>query len=468
MNTKEKYLLKNTGILTVSNLSSKILIFLLVPLYTGVLSKAEYGTYDLAITTVYLLYPILTVNIVDAVMRFAMDKAYAPSSVAKIGWRYICTSVLCVAVIAAVFYGFNIYPKMTPYLLYTVLYYVAYTLNQFFIQLAKGLEKIAVMGVAGVIGAAVTVCANLLFLLVFRWGIDGFFAANILAQAVSAVYILLRVNFVKMLKEQGSGVDEELKKQMLAYAVPLVLTAVAWWANSFTDRYVVTLFAGLAANGLLSIAYKIPQVLNAIQAIFIQAWHVSAIKEHEDDRSEEFYGTMFLLVMTLMEAATAWILFFNRNFAKLLYANDFFAAWEFVPFLLLSSLINTAAGLLGAILAAEKNSKLMAKSAVYGLVFNLVGNFALIPFLGIQGGAIATAISSLVIFAVRIAACKGRMDTTGHWRVYVTWALLFGQAIVEISALSRWFQAGLMVVMLVLNAKILVKLVQRLPRKKVK
>ena len=76
MNTKAKYLIKNTGILTISNFSSKILVFLLVPLYTSVLSTAEYGTYDLAISTVTLLYPILTVNIVDAVMRFAMDKKY--------------------------------------------------------------------------------------------------------------------------------------------------------------------------------------------------------------------------------------------------------------------------------------------------------------------------------------------------------------------------------------------------------
>lgn len=65
MNTKAKYLIKNTGILTISNFSSKILVFLLVPLYTSVLSTAEYGTYDLAISTVTLLYPILTVNIVD-------------------------------------------------------------------------------------------------------------------------------------------------------------------------------------------------------------------------------------------------------------------------------------------------------------------------------------------------------------------------------------------------------------------
>lgn len=74
MNSKYKYLIKNTGILAISNFSSKLLVFFLVPIYTSVLSTAEYGTYDLAMSTVLLLYPVLTVNIVDGVMRFSMEK----------------------------------------------------------------------------------------------------------------------------------------------------------------------------------------------------------------------------------------------------------------------------------------------------------------------------------------------------------------------------------------------------------
>ena len=74
---KSEYLLKNMGILTLSNFASKILVFLLVPIYTSILSTEEYGSYDLAVSTATLLFPILTLNIVDAVMRFSMDKDYS-------------------------------------------------------------------------------------------------------------------------------------------------------------------------------------------------------------------------------------------------------------------------------------------------------------------------------------------------------------------------------------------------------
>ena len=51
MKDKLKYLGKNTLLFALSSFSTKILLFLLVPLYTSVLTTAEYGTADLITTT---------------------------------------------------------------------------------------------------------------------------------------------------------------------------------------------------------------------------------------------------------------------------------------------------------------------------------------------------------------------------------------------------------------------------------
>ena len=58
--------MKNMGLLTIGNFASKLLSFLLVPLYTNVLTTKEYGTFDIVVTTISLLLPILSVNIIDA------------------------------------------------------------------------------------------------------------------------------------------------------------------------------------------------------------------------------------------------------------------------------------------------------------------------------------------------------------------------------------------------------------------
>ena len=94
MKQKYQYLVKNIGILTLSNFSSKILVFLLVPLYTSVLSTTEYGIFDLVSSTVQLLMPIFTANIMGAVMRFIMDSSIEKDYVVEIGVKYIMSGCL--------------------------------------------------------------------------------------------------------------------------------------------------------------------------------------------------------------------------------------------------------------------------------------------------------------------------------------------------------------------------------------
>ena len=57
-NQKYKTLLNNTFLLGLGTFGSKLLTFLMVRFYTGVLSPSDYGTADLIMQTANLLIPI--------------------------------------------------------------------------------------------------------------------------------------------------------------------------------------------------------------------------------------------------------------------------------------------------------------------------------------------------------------------------------------------------------------------------
>ncbi len=63
--TQYKYLAKNIGILAISQFGVKLLSFFLVPLYTSILTTEEYGIYDLFSTTILLLIPFVTLNMLS-------------------------------------------------------------------------------------------------------------------------------------------------------------------------------------------------------------------------------------------------------------------------------------------------------------------------------------------------------------------------------------------------------------------
>lgn len=443
------------GILTISNFSSKILIFLLVPLYTSVLTTTEYGSYDLSVSTATLFYPILTCNIVDAVMRFLMDKESDNKKIASIGMKFILISLILFGAGMFFLYATGIWPDIHGLEGFIFLYYTSYVINQFLIQFAKGLEKIKEMGISGVVSTLVTVSANILFLIVFKWGLTGFFIANILAQGMSAIYLGLKIKIIDYIDNLHT--DNLLEKEMLAYSIPLIASTIGWWINSTADKYVVAFMIGVSANGLLSVAYKIPQILNTIQGIFIQAWQISAIKEYGEKDTAVFYGNTFAIINLMMCACCSWLIVLTRPISYLLFAKDFYVAWKYVPFLLISSIFNCASGLLGPILSAQKNSKAMMWSALIGASVNIVMNIVLVYFCGIQGATIATVICSYVIYALRKKAIGKAILIDKYWSVLLTWVLLCFQAFVASYVSNYYLEILIMLILLVVNIQTIKK-----------
>ena len=70
-NSTNKYtnLLSNTLILGLGVFASKFLVFLMMPLYTGILSPEEYNLADLISQTANLLMPLACIGITDGVFR---------------------------------------------------------------------------------------------------------------------------------------------------------------------------------------------------------------------------------------------------------------------------------------------------------------------------------------------------------------------------------------------------------------
>ena len=152
-----------------------------------------------------------------------------------------------------------------------------------------------------------------------------------------------------------------------------------------------------------------------------------------------------------MAAACSVLIIMAKPIGHVLYQKEFYIAWQYVPFLLIASVLNSASGFLGPILSAKKASKPMAMSAVYGASANVVMNIAFVYLIGIQGATIATVISSFIIYWVRKRAVGNEIRIEGYGIVLVTWVLLCVQAIFEIYTPFWWAEVVVMILMLAIN-----------------
>lgn len=406
---KEKYkkLLKNTTFLFISSFSSKVLIFLLVPLYTSVLSTQEYGIYDLLYSVIQLVTPIFTLNIMESIFRFSIEESNNKKQTFTIGIKYIVNSIVLIVVIACILnYMYDI-EFLGDYLIYSILLYSIYVIHDMIIQFTRGLDKVKDISIAGVIETISMILLNILFLIVLRRGLRGYFMAMILSLSVPTIFLIIKNRlwqFVEFTKEIIKISDYE--KQMIMYSLPLIFISLSWYINNVADRITVSVISGVEANGIYSISYKIPAILNALQSIFVQAWQISAIKEYKSESKDEFYTKTYNACQIIMVMFCSILIMLTKIIAKVLFAKEFYSAWEYVPILLIYIVFNTLSGTVGAIFSAAKDTKKLAMSGIVGAIINILLNIILVYKYNAMGAAIATLISSIVIWAMRMIATR--------------------------------------------------------------
>lgn len=424
---KYKYLIKNMGLMTISNFGSKILSFLLVPLYTSILTTEEYGIYDLYTVTIFLLAPIFSLNIVEAVMRFSLDKDKDRKEIFSTAiLQYVIAVVLCFCIIF-LNVKIELIKSFCYYPVYFVLYFALSLLADLMVQFARGMERLVDVTISGIISSLCTLGFNILFLVVFKAGLKGYFLASCSAFVASAGYLIIRLKAWRYIRFKAAF---SLRKKMIEYSSPMILNTIGWWINNVSDKYVVTILCGTAANGIFSVAYKIPSILTMFQTIFNQAWTISAVKEF-DENSGEFYSNIYKVYNFLLVILCSGLIICNKFIARILFANDFYIAWKYAPFLMLSVIFGSLSNLLGGIFAAAKNTKVYAKTTMIGAIVNIFANIGLVLVFGPVGAAIATVLSNAIVWACRInEANKIISIKVNYMRNAMSYILIFIQCTV--------------------------------------
>ena len=286
-----KYLFKNIGLLTLSSFATKLLSFFLVPLYTNILTTTEYGTYDLMNTTVGVLIPILTLNVQDAVARFAMDKKQNRKAIVSVAMKILMVANAIVALGLVINGIFRFSTLIRDYAVFFFLMFFIQTVSGVVTCYVRGIDQIADLSVSSVLVSIFTIGCNIIFLAVFKWGLNGYFLANIIGPLMQIVYLIVRAGMLHDTDLKSDFAAE--KKAMLDYSKPMIANSVAWWINNTSDRYIVIFFCGLAENGIYSVSSKIPSILNIFQSIFSQAWTLSAVKDFDPEDKNGFFANTY-------------------------------------------------------------------------------------------------------------------------------------------------------------------------------
>ena len=468
---KLKYLTKNIALFSISNFVSKILVFLLVPFYTNVLTTYEYGVADIIQVTLLLLVPMVTLNIGEAALRFGVEEVGNRDGIFNVGIKYIVRASVIVALISFALRGIISYipiidaskvDEIKWYLLLFIFLFIANSLYEFLVLYFQGCEIVETVVIGSITCTFITIVLNLIFLLGFKIGLNGYIFSQILAYAIAGL-IMIAISKGKV-KENArlareAGVEyssENLETRMLEYSKPMIMYSTASWVNNAVDRYFVLYLCGAAVNGVYGVAYKIPAILMVFQRIFAQSWQMSATKAHKDSDSEEFFTEMYKVYNSFMVIGCAFLVLIVKPLATFLFRKEFYEAWKFVPPLLISVIFGALTGFLGSICLAHKDSKSMGKATGVGALVNVILNLALIPMYQAMGAAVATGISYFTMCMMALIFVRSHVNLKIDFvRNFISYIILIAQSVIMINEFDRhiYYSAVLFTILILIYLK---------------
>lgn len=439
---KYKKLISNTAILGIGTFSSKLLVYLLMRLYTSYLTTEQFSSADLITQSANLLMPLAACGIVESIFRFTLDKAddQRKGVVFSTGINILLLAEIAFLVLSPLLFLADGY--FGGYTWMIIIYVSTANLHAAVSQYLRARGETTLFAVQGIINTALVITLNVIFLAGFNMGVTGYVLSIVIADAIVSAFLIIYRKLWRVYSIRAF--DKDTAKQMLKYSLPMIPTTIFWWITSVSDRFmIIGMLEGIlgeagakSVNGLYSAAQKLPTIITLLTSIFMEAWHFSAVTETEDDLEERktFFEEVFRSFSGLLFLAAGAIILLCEILTRLMVTDAFFDSARFIPFLVIATTFSGLVSFTGSVYVVEKKSVLSLLTSMAGALSNVAMNIILIPRFGAMGAAVATAISYIIVFVIRMTNARSYVP----FRINL-WVLGTNIALVTVSSVFMTF-----------------------------
>lgn len=407
---KYKKLAFNTIIFSIGSFGAKIFSLLLNNLYTKYMSPSELYTKNLFETLVLFMLPVFTFSLTEAVVRYGLDNKYNKKQVFTTALLLTLGGLLLMIPVIPLL---NLIPVLKPVRSYSVLLFIyvfTSALRALCSQFVRARNLVQLFSLDGILVMIVLFVFNIIFISKLGMGIRGFMISMILSDIFSASFLFISGNIYRY--TDIKSFDLSFGKIMLKFTLPLVPTAVMWTFTGFSDQIFIgnmhssRFELGKDAAGVYVAATKIPNLISMLSTIFLQAWNISAITENESADRSRFYEKVYSVYESMLFLGSAGLILLIKPVSAVLinYSTypEYMSAFTYTPLLIVAAAFTCLNLFLAGIYTATKHTSNAFFTILAVAAANIVLNLVMIPIFGIQGAALATFLSYLICYIIRM------------------------------------------------------------------
>lgn len=383
--------------------ASKLAGFLMLPIYTRLLTPSDYGILELLTTTVDLIGTITSLGLASAVFKFRSEQETEERRDLVVSTSQTALLALALVTSAA---GFAAAPLLDQVVLgragrplYFQIFFVIY-----FFQTAQDVPLLYLRAeerpfryiTASLSKLVLMLGLNIWFVVFLRLGILGVLWGNLFANAVVSTLLVAYT-----IRHAGAGFSTDLARSMAAFGGPLVVWSLANFVLVFSDRYFLRYYADTAAVGIYSLAYRFAMALTALGfQPFWMMWSQQRFEVAKRDDAQELFPRVFSYMNLSLGLIGLGIVLFVDEVVRVMSDPSFHPAYHVVPLLIAAQVIYHWVPFSNLGLFLEDRSQTMGKIGVLSAAVMVGLNFLFVPSFGVWGAAWATLLTYVIRYVL--------------------------------------------------------------------
>lgn len=380
---------------------SKLIVFLLVPVYTRCFSPADYGYYDVLVSNITMVVSVSFLEIWSGVIRFSFSRG-GP-------YRSIKTAIklmpgLLVVYTIGCFVLSQIMELRFPVI--SVIYGLCYLLFTLFNSICRGLDRSTDYVISGAI-STITACVLGLLSVVLHFGVEYLLIAQIIGYLLAVSYVEIRTGAVrKAIGETSSKAD---MKDMLMYCLPLMVNSFSFLFLGTYNKNIILNNLGETASGYYAFVLKFTTILSIGISIFSLSWQEVAFQNASNENRGELYSShinSFIRFVGLGIPIYSLILYFA---APIIGGDEFTMATQYIPLAIMAIFVAELSGVLSIPIAVTKKTLPILLSTVVGATINIGFMAFAVERMSINVASLSLCIGFFFVTIYRY--CSGKRQT---------------------------------------------------------
>jgi len=381
---------------TFTNFFTMGISFLTLPIFTRLLSTADYGIANLYSSYLSIITIVFSLDLVGSVTMAKFDF--------KEDYDQFLSSTLFLAIISFTFFSaillffqdsFSKILDLDNTLIYLLIIHSFASFVQNFVfakfRVEYNYKKISIIQIINSILGVVL--AIVLITQVFK---DNKYYGKILGGALPVIFFGFILMFYVLIKGK-KFVNKEYWKYALIISLPLIFHSLAGIINAHFDRIAINKYIGAEETGIYSFAYNLGAIINVLWTSTNQAW-VPWFYEKMDvldfstiQKRAKNFRDFFTLAYIL-------ILFLSPEIIKIMSDKAYWGGLSVVPFIFMAYYFNLMYSFEVNVEFYEKKTHMISIGTILAAALNVVLNIIFIPKYGYVAAAITTVVSNFALF----------------------------------------------------------------------